>query len=202
MSTRYLIFGLLSLLLVGCGSNDSTQWHAHDISGVMPRLQFHLTDDTGQAVTGKDYRGKITMVYFGYTSCQYLCPKTLTELGTAIHGLGSKADKVQVLFVSVDPKRDSDKVLRRYVKNFSPEIVGLTGSQKQLHTVTKRYRVGYSYGKPDAKGNYVVNHSSAVFVFDGQGRARLLMDQGEKAGQITADLSHLIAGLGSPDTKS
>lgn len=193
MSKRHLILGLLSALLLGCSGKPSTQWHGHDISGVMPDLQFHLTDDKGHAVTGKDFRGKVTMMYFGYTNCQYLCPKTLTDLAAAIRKLGNQAKRVQVLFVSVDPKRDSGKVLRNYTANFSPEIVGLTGTQQQLRTVTKDYRVGYSYGKPNAKGNYVVNHSSAVFVFDTQGRARLLIDQQEKTGQITADLRHLIA---------
>lgn len=189
---RHLILWLLPLFLLGCSGEASYQWNAHDITGVMPDLQFHLTDDHGEEVTGDDYRGKITMMYFGYASCQHVCPVVLGKMATAVRGLGDDADKVQILFVSVDPKRDTTEVLHNYVKHFTPELVGLTGTQDQLHEVTKRYRVGYSYEEPNDNGFYVVNHSSAVFVFGPQGKTRLLIDSQETTDEITADLEHLI----------
>jgi protein SCO1 len=192
MSRRRLILWLLPLVLIAC-SKGTTPWHSPAISGVMPDLAFHLTDDSGRAVTAADYSGKVTLLYFGFTHCQDVCPETLTLLASAIRRLGDDANKVQVLFVSVDPKRDTPAVLHRYAAYFSPGIVGLTGTDPQLQTLSKRYRVSYSYGKPDAKGNYEVYHSSAIFAFDARGKIRLLMNQKESAAAIAADLKRLIA---------
>jgi len=190
-----LVTLILSLILAGCSSKTPVKWNANDISGVMEPLTFNLTDDHGKAVMGKDYRGKVVMLYFGYTFCPDVCPQTLTRLATALKALGKQADKVQVLFVSVDPNRDTPKLLREYVKYFSPQMLGLTGTQPQLKDVTKRYRVAYSYGKgyPNKKEFYVVNHSASIYVFDPKGNARLLIDQQETSAQITADLKQLIA---------
>lgn len=186
---------ILSLVLAGCSGKDPVKWNATDISGVMEPLTFNLTDDHGKSVTGKDYRGKVVMLYFGYTFCPDVCPQTLTRLATSLIALGKQAEKVQVLFVSVDPNRDTPKVLREYVKYFSPQMLGLTGTQSQLKDVTKRYRVAYSYGKgyPDKSKFYVVNHSASIYMFDPKGNARLLIDQQETSAQITADLKQLIA---------
>lgn len=190
-----LVALLLSLTLAGCGGKKPVQWHATDISGVMEPLTFNLTDDNGKSVTGQNYRGKVVMLYFGYTFCPDVCPQTLTRLATALKALGKGAEHVQVLFVSVDPNRDTPKVLREYVKYFSPRMLGLTGTQDQLQDVTKRYRVAYSYGKgyPDKNTYYEVNHSASIYIFDPQGKARLLVDQQETSEQITADLKQLIA---------
>lgn len=189
-----LVSLILSLFLAGCSGKTPVKWNANDISGVMDPLTFNLTDDHGQSVTGKDYRGKVVMLYFGYTFCPDICPQTLTRVAAALRGLGKQAEHVQVLFVSVDPNRDTPKVMRNYVKYFSPRMLGLTGTQSELKAVTKRYRVAYSYGKgyPDKK-DYVVNHSASIYVFDPKGNARLLIDQQETSAQITADLKQLIA---------
>ena len=192
MPKRYLIVCLLPLLLLGC-SKAAAPWHGQNIKGVMPDLTFRRTDDNGHAVAAADYAGKVSLLYFGFTHCEDVCPETLTLLASAIRDLGVDADKVQVLFVSVDPRRDTPAVLRRYAAHFSPEIIGLTGTEEQLQTLTKRYRVSYSYGKPDAKGGYEVYHSSAIFAVDGSGKVRLLMDQKESAAAIAADLKRLIA---------
>ncbi|MHB1229171.1 MAG: SCO family protein [Halothiobacillus sp.] len=185
---------ILPLILLGCSGKDPVKWNATDISGVMEPLTFNLTDDQGKSVTGKDYRGKVVMLYFGYTFCPDICPQTLTRLAASLMALGNQAEKVKVLFVSVDPNRDTPKVLREYVKYFSPQMLGLTGTQSQLKDVTKRYRVAYSYGKgyPDKKTFYVVNHSASIYMFDPKGDARLLIDQQETSAQITADLKQLI----------
>jgi len=189
---HHLIPWLLPLLLLGCSGDSSNDWNSNNITGFMPALQFQLTNENGQAVTAEDYDGKITMMFFGYTSCPHVCPVALRKLAAAARGLGDQADEVQILFVAVDPKRDQ-KVLDEYVSNFTPELVGLTGTQEQLKKVTKRYRVAYSYEKPQDDGFYVVNHSSAVFVFDAQRQARLLIDEQANVAKITEDLRHLIA---------
>lgn len=182
---------LFPLVLLGCSEKPPGGWYGHDITGVMPDLEFELTDHTGQHVTAEDYRGKIKLMFFGYTSCQHVCPVALSKLAAATRDLGDQADQIEILFVAVDPKRDK-KVLDEYVTNFTPDLVGLTGTQKQLKEVAKRYRVAFSYEEPRDDGFYIVNHSGAVFVFGPQGKTRLLIDDQAKTANITADLRRLI----------
>lgn len=184
----------LCLNMTGCGRSPASQpWHLLDITGHMPGLQFTLTRDDGQSVTQKEYLGRPVMLYFGYTHCPDVCPTTLADLAMALRQLGSVADQVRVLFVSVDPARDTPAVLKSYVNAFGPWFVGLTGSQGQLTALTKRYRVAYRLGTADASGNYAVYHSSAVFIFDRQGNARLLTSLSDKSDFIAADLKRLLS---------
>lgn len=168
-------------------------WALDNIIGLMPKLEFNLTNDNGQAVTADAYHGKLVLLYFGYTNCPDVCPTTLATLAQAVRGLGADADKVRVLFVSVDPARDTAPVLKSYTGAFGPQFVGLSGNEKALDALTRRYRVVYSLDKPDAEGNYAVNHSSGVFIFDGSGNARLLGSSTSKAPEISQDLRHLLA---------
>ncbi|MHB1332702.1 MAG: SCO family protein [Sulfuriferula sp.] len=168
-------------------------WALDNITGLMPKLEFNLTNDNGHAVTADAYHGKLALLYFGYTNCPDVCPTTLATLAQAVRGLGADADKVRVLFVSVDPARDTAPVLKSYTGAFGPQFVGLSGNEKALDALTRRYRVVYSLDKPDAQGNYAVNHSSGVFIFDGSGNARLLGSSTSKAPEITQDLRHLLA---------
>jgi protein SCO1/2 len=131
------------------------------------------------------------LLYFGYTQCPDVCPTTLATLARALHELGPAASQVRVLFVSVDPARDTASVLKRYVANFGPQFVGLRGSDAALTALAKRYRVAYSRGTPDANGFYPVSHSSAVFVFQKGGAVRLLAREDDKATTIAADLRQL-----------
>jgi protein SCO1/2 len=180
----------LTLLLASCGGGGP--WQLKDIKGVVPDLAFKLTDDSGRKVNAADYRGEVVLLFFGYTNCPDVCPTTLIKLSGALKRMGEAAQGVRVLFVTVDPKRDTLEVLHRYVRAFGTRITGLRGSQAELHALVKRYRISYSYGAPDASGDYVVTHSSAVFVFDAAGRARLMVlpDSGEKA--IADDLKRLV----------
>ncbi len=188
------------LLLVAAGillglaacSRAPSPWALTDVRGHLPDLRFHLIDDRGQPVSGARYRGQVAVLYFGYTHCPDVCPTTLAHLTVVLQNLGPLADRVRVLFVSVDPRRDTPAVLREYVHAFGPHIVGLTGTPDEIARVAKRYRVAYSYGRPDAQGNYTVNHSAALFVFDAQGRARLLGTQQSTVQQLTHDLRLLL----------
>ncbi|HET7922940.1 MAG TPA: SCO family protein [Gammaproteobacteria bacterium] len=185
---------LLSVMLLsGCGQQSPQKpWGLLDLTGHLPDLKFNLTRDDGQPVDQRSFVGKVTLLYFGYTHCPDACPTTLAELGVAIRQLGPEADQVQALFVSVDPARDTPTVLKEYVHAFGPWFVGLTGSQDQLQALTKRYRVAYRLDKPDAQGNYTVYHSSAVFIFDKHGRARLLTGMSDKPAVIATDLKRLL----------
>lgn len=191
---RWLALMSIALMAGLAACSQPKHWVLQDINGLMPTLQFNLTDQDGQTVNASNYRGKIVLLYFGYTHCPDICPATLGTLSLALHQLGADADKVRVLFVSVDPKRDTTTVLKQYVTAFGPQFVGLRGSDDQLESLTKRYRVAYSRDKPDTQGNYLVTHSSAVFIFDGTGKSRLLALSATKAGDIVHDLKLLISG--------
>lgn len=183
---------ILTALLAACSGRDSP-YTLKDISGLVPTLQFQLTDQDGRAVTAADYRHDLVLLYFGYTACPDECPTTLATLAHALRTLGPQAAQVRVLFVSVDPRRDTTAVLKRYVSNFGPQFVGLRGDPAELTALSKRYRIAYHYEQPDKDGNYEVDHSSAIFVFDRDGRARLLGQSDDTAQQVASDLRHLLA---------
>lgn len=151
-------------------------WHSQDISGVFPPLDLSMMDaNTGKPVTASNFRGKIVLLYFGYTLCPDFCPTTLTNLADVLDKLGALASQARVLFVTVDPNRDTLDALKGYVKLFAPQIEGLRGTPDQLAELARRYRVAYSV-TPASNGHpYQVTHSSIVFVFDAAGQARLIL---------------------------
>ena len=179
--------------LTACGSRPKLALQS--ISGVMPDLQFQLTDDDGRPVTAQSYRGDVVLLYFGYTHCPDVCPTTLASLSQAIKGLAAEASKVRVLFVTVDPQRDTAELLKRYAGYFGPQFVGLRGDDSQLRALTRRYDASFQIDAPDRSGNYSVQHSSAVYIFDSKGKARLVTDATDQNGLITHDLRALIAGV-------
>jgi protein SCO1 len=183
---------LLTGVLAGCVPRDP-DYSLKSIRGLVSPLEFQMTDQDGQPVTAADYRHDLVLVYFGYTECPDECPTTLATLANALHALGPQAARVKVLFVTVDPGRDTIGVLKRYVNNFGPEFVGLRPDRDELIALSKRYRIGYHYEKPDKYGNYEVDHSSAVFIFDGDGRARLLALTDNTSQQVASDLHRLLA---------
>jgi protein SCO1/2 len=179
-------------LLAACSSGRPQHWDLTYIGGLMPSLQFTLIGDNGKPVTAADFAGKVVLLYFGYTHCPDVCPATLAILAQALHRLGTEANRVTVLFVSVDPKRDTPAVLESYVSAFGQHIVGLTGDPGELDALTKRYHVAYRMGTPDAHGNYVVYHSSAIFIFDSRGQVRLISSDADPPSAIAHDLGQLL----------
>ncbi len=158
----------------------------------MPALKFTLTNQDNQLVSADDYRGKVILLYFGYTQCPDVCPTTLAMLREALRALGAGAANARVLFVSVDPQRDTAAVLKRYMGNFGSQFVGLRGDDAALNALTRRYRVAYHREKPDARGYYAVDHSSAIFVFDQKGQVRLLAEESAGSKTIASDLRRLL----------
>jgi protein SCO1 len=188
------LFLVWATVLTACSGTGSAKpkVYAWDIAGVMPALDFTLMSEYGTRMTADNLRGKTVLLYFGYATCPDVCPTTLTTLSGALKRLGRAGQSVRVLFVSVDPRRDSPRKLRDYVAAFGPQFVGLTGTDDELTALAKRYRVAYRREAPDANGNYAVYHSSAVFVFDRSGRARLLVTPSEPDEQLARDLSALM----------
>jgi len=181
-----------ALLLVGC-SPSGEPWQLTNVSGHLPDLDFVLTADDGQPVTGASFRGRTTLVYFGYTHCPDVCPETMARLMQVVAKLGADAQKMRILFISVDPARDTPQALHAYVGAFDAQhALGLTGTDAQIESLARRYRVAYRMEKRDADGNYEVTHSSAVYVFDAQGHARLLATDHDTADAIAHDLRRVI----------
>ena len=156
-------------LLGGCRSGDERS--AIDISGNSPPLDFAMTRASDRRrVTEADYRGDIVMLYFGYTFCPDVCPTTLANVAGVLKRLGPDAERVRLLFVTVDPDRDTLPALADYVKNFAPEIDGLRGDADQIASLARRYRIAYSVTPATATHAYEVTHGSAIYVFDAHGR--------------------------------
>jgi protein SCO1 len=182
--------------LAGC-DDPAGGWHARDVAGTLPSLSFTMTNVTdGRTATAADFRGDVVLLTFGYTFCPDICPTTLANLSGVLDGLGPLAGQARVLFVTVDPGRDTLAGLRQYTASFAPQIVGLRGTPDQLATMARRYRVAYSV-QPAVDGHpYEVTHSSLVYVFDRRGAARLLItSMATSAPDIagnTADLRRLI----------
>jgi protein SCO1/2 len=181
MRIAFLILAMLALL--GC---SKPSWHMTDISGAMPKLDFRMTA-VGKPVTAQDYRGKVVALYFGYTHCPDVCPATMANLTDMLAKVGSP--DVRILFVTVDPERDTDAVMADYAKAFTPQAVGLRGTQNQLAALARTYRVAYDVKKGPP---YEVTHSNAVFFFDKDGRARLVTTDTNDAASMAEDVKQLL----------
>lgn len=178
--------------LSACHREQPLPWRLTDVSGHMPDLAFALTDDHGKPVTAADYRGKVVLLYFGYTHCPDVCPLTLAHLHGVLQRLGAKADGARILFVSVDPARDTPAVLHAYVNAFDPRAVGLTGPASAIEALSKRYRSAFTREPGTADDRYEVSHSSAIYLFDRDGNARLLATPAAGQDDLVHDLSLLL----------
>lgn len=186
----------LGLSLAGCGNN--AKWHSIDVSGSLPPLTFTMTrTEDGRRVTEADYHGKVVLLYFGYTNCPDVCPTTLSNFDDVLKRLGHDTRDVRMLFVTVDQNRDTAPLLAAYVKNFGTEIDGLRGTPDELAALARRYRVVYSVTPATQEHPYAVTHSSAIYVFDGSGVARLIVaslsSTTPNIAGTAADLQRLVA---------
>ena len=185
-------------LLSACSGSSAAQWNSTDISGNVPDLAFALTRaQDGAQVSAADYRGDMVLLYFGYTYCPDVCPLTLSNVAQVLRRMGpSSAAHVRVLFITVDPERDTLPALKRYAAAFGSNFAGLRGTPDELATLAKRYRVAYSSRPDPDPSRYDVTHSSALYAFDGEGRARLLITSLSAADPdidgVAADLQRIV----------
>jgi protein SCO1/2 len=186
-----LALAVAALALAACDRVIGNDGPVRNVSGLVRDLRFTLTDQTGRTVTEADFRGAPVLVYFGYIHCPDVCPTTLARLAEAARAAAPKG--LRIAFVTVDPARDTTAQLAEYAHAFGPRVTGLRGSEDQLEDVARRYRVGYALGKPDAHGEYEVMHSSGVFAFDAEGRARLMILPGASVADIESALHRLAA---------
>jgi protein SCO1/2 len=203
MRARFLPWSAAALLIVSfLAVPPARGWNGDDMTGVMPALKFTMKRASdGKTVTAADYIGKIVLLYFGYTNCPDVCPTTLFNVTQMLKKLGKKANDVSLLFVTVDPNRDSLAVLKKYTSSFAPQIVGLRGTPDELATLAKRYRVSYSVTPAHDGKPYEVTHSAAVYVFNRAGDIKVLFTRlskpNVKLAPWTADLRAMVNGAGS-----
>ena len=187
---KLILIPLLVASLLSC--SEPLNWHASDITGMMPDLEFSLTGPDGEEVDAKSLLGKPTLIFFGFTNCPHVCPTTLTQLSVVMKELGPQAGDIQVALVSVDPGRDIPEVMKSYTASFGPWLLGLTGTEEVLDALRKNYGVYAAMESSDSKGEYNVMHSTAIFAFDAQGRIRLLISDVTDSDAVVSDLKQLI----------
>ena len=154
---------------------------------------FHLTDQTGKPVTDKDLLGRPAAMFFGYTFCPDVCPTTLTEVGDWLKALGPDADRLQVVFVTVDPERDTQDKMKDYLTSFDPRIRGLTGTAEETAQIVKDYRVYVKKTHPESGSDYLVDHTAAVYLMDRQGYFVGFINYQEEPEKTIAKLKELLA---------
>lgn len=193
---KAVVLGLLlfSLALFGCAPGTSSPpLHGGRLEPSKLAPDFTLTDHQGNPFTLANTRGKVVLLYFGYTACPDVCPLTLADMAAALQDLGQDASRVQVVFVTVDPERDSQAVLNKYVPAFSPTFIGVRGTPEEIKTVADAYGVKY---KKTVLANsalgYAVDHSAFIYVIDRNGKLRELLPFGTQRQDITGDLKILI----------
>lgn len=172
----------IALAMNETGSADAPrETQVHPIRGFLPDLRFKLVGPWSKPLSEADFQDKVVMMFFGYSNCPDICPTTMAQLSQVMHLLGDDADKVRILFVSVDPHRDTPEKLQAYVEAFDTHAIGLTGSEEQVAELARRYRVAYQIEKPRTEdpNSYEVAHSRGVYIFDGKGKAALLASDSE-----------------------
>jgi len=185
---------LAALALAGC-SGSGASFKNTDITGAGYGRDFELTDHNGKTRALADFRGKVVVVFFGYTRCPDVCPTTLADLKVAKEQLGEEGKRLQVLFVTVDPERDTRQLLASYVPAFDPSFLGLYGDAAATARVAKEFKVFYQKAPGRTPDGYTVDHTSASYVFDPQGRLRLLVRPGNVP-NLVADLKTLLEAKG------
>lgn len=198
--TRWRLVGALAALVaITLGLVAFERWHARpafrntDITGVDWGRDFRLTDHHGVPRRLADFRGKAVMLFFGYTHCPDVCPVALAQMAQAVRQLGEDGKRVQGLFVTLDPARDTAEVLARFVTSFNPTFLGLYGDQEQTAATVREFKAFHALQKPDASSLYTVDHSARIYVFDRNGRLRLAVSGGgDSLESLAHDLKELL----------
>jgi protein SCO1 len=197
MITKKPLFGVLVLAIgaaAALAAIAAVSWRERpDLVSLELGGPFALVDaNNGRTVTEQSFRGKVMLIYFGYTYCPDACPTTLNNISQAMAKLGTAADRIAPLFISVDPGRDTPQVMANYVKAFDPRIQGLTGDAEATARVAKEF--GVYYRKHDVPGGYVVDHSSLLYVIGGHGELLRVLPASENADKLAGDLRDLLGG--------
>lgn len=180
-----------AMLLAAC-SPEAPTFKGADITGASFGRELALADHHGKARTLADFRGKAVVIFFGFTQCPDVCPTALSALAEAMRRLGPDATRVQVLFVTIDPERDTADLLSRYVPAFHPSFLGLRGDAEATARVAKEFKVVYQKVPGQTPDTYTMDHSAGLYLFDPQGRLRVFESHGQGAEAIAHDLAQLL----------
>ena len=196
MSTRrFAVIALAALAFAGCqkGAPDKLAFKGIDLTGAEYAKQLNLTDQDGRARSLADFKGKVLVVFFGYTQCPDVCPTTMQEVAAVKKSLGAEGDKVQGIFVTVDPERDTAELLKAYLASFDPTFIGLRGSEEQTKAVVKEFKVFFAKVPGKTPETYMVDHTAASFIFDPEGRVRVYVRYGAGVEPLAHDIKLLLA---------
>ena len=193
-----LVLALAMVALPGCDGKlvpgaEKSSFKGVDITGAEYARVLALSDADGRPRTLADFKGKVVVVFFGYTQCPDVCPTTMTELAEVKRALGQDGARVQGLFVTVDPERDTADLLKAYVANFGPDMVGLRGTPEQIKAAAKEFKVFFSKVPGKSDTSYTVDHTAGSYVFDAKGQVRLFTRYGSGAAALAEDLKILLA---------
>lgn len=189
---RLLALCLLALTLSACQKPVPPAFNNVDITGAQYAQGFSLTDHTGKRRTLADFKGKVVFLFFGFTQCPDVCPTTMIEMANVLKELGPQAKDVQVLFVTVDPERDTRELLSQYVPAFHPSFIGLYGTPDETAKMAKDFKVFYAKSPGTSPDNYSIDHTAGSYVFDREGRIRLFVRHGKGAAPIAQDIKLLL----------
>ncbi len=198
MNTFRLLTTLaLATALLGCdqlGSPSAAQqFKGVDITGAEYARTLSLPDQNGKPRTLDDFKGKVTVVFFGYTQCPDVCPTTMAELAQVKKALGKDGDRVQGVFITVDPERDTPEALKAYMASFDPSFVALRGTADETKATAKEFKVFYAKVPGKVEGSYTMDHTAGSYVLDPKGKVRLFVRYGSPVEALTADLKALLA---------
>ncbi len=182
---------LAAAALSACGP-EKLQFKSIDITGADYAKDFSLTDHIGVQRSLKDFKGKVVIVFFGFTQCPDVCPTALTELAEVKRKLGSQGDRLQGIFITVDPERDTEEVLKAYMANFDPSFVALRPTMAQLPEVAKAFKIYYKKSEGKTPGSYTMDHSAGSYIFDPEGRVRLYTRYGSGVDALASDIALLL----------
>jgi len=189
LTLRRALLVTAALVAAGCGK---AEFKAVDVTGAGYGRQLSLPDADGKPRTLADFKGKVTVVFFGFTQCPDVCPSTLAELAEVKRSLGADGQRVQGVLVTVDPERDTPQVLKNYVAQFDPSFVALRGTPEQTREVAKDFKVYFAKVPGKTEGSYTIDHTAGSYVFDAQGRLRLFTRYGAGAQALAHDLKLLL----------
>lgn len=182
----------LSATLAACGDKQQVEFIGSDITGTHLGKEMAMQDTSGQMRTLSDYKGKVKVIFFGYTQCPDVCPTSMAELAEAMDVLGDDADKVQVIMISVDPDRDTPEILAAYTSAFNPSFVGLTGTPEQLADTAKSFKAYYAKAQGATPEQYTMDHAASFYILDKEGEARVLVSGNASAADIASDIRQLL----------
>lgn len=194
VNMRGWLWLLLCLALMACGKQEAQEprFVGTDISGAQFGNPLALTDHHGTPRQLADFKGKVVALFFGYTHCPDVCPTTMDDLSKALRLLGSDRSQVQVLFVTLDPERDTQEVLAQYVPSFDESFLGLYGDVSATEQVAQDFKLFYKKQASGGNSGYTIDHSAGIYVFDKQGALRVFMNHGQKPQDIAHDLKQLM----------